>query len=304
MKFRELLREYDWPISPEGHHHNTQGWLQFDCPFCGKGTKSYHMGFNHRGAYCNCWRCGPHSLYDVVREISDLPHFNLGEILGKIDKEKIKIEEKQGKLKLPPKRVPLLEIHKSYLRKRGLDPDKMVKLWKLEGFGLCANNFSWRLFIPIYFQGEIVSWTTRSVNTIHNEWKTFDNRAIKSGNSRYRTAPAEHEKISHKKILFGEDYARHSIIVCEGPFDVFKLGPGAVATCGIAFTQAQVERISLYPRRTICFDREVEAQKRARSLCESLSVFPGETNNLELSLKDPGDLRQPDVETIRGRFLD
>lgn len=190
---------------------------------------------------------------------------------------------------LPRGRGKLLRAHRDYIRSRNLNPKTIVKLWGVEGIGM-APRLSWRIFIPIHFGNQIVSWTTRSIG---------------KGGRRYWSASEEEEAIPHKTILYGEQYVRHSIVIVEGPLDVWAIGPGTVGTCGTGWSKEQLARASKYPIRAICFDAESEAQKRAERLCRELSVFPGETFNILLETgDDPSSAKKKEVQSIRRRFLE
>jgi hypothetical protein len=104
----------------------------------------------------------------------------------------------------------------------------------------------------------------------------------------------------HRNLLYGEDYCRHTILVHEGPLDVWAVGPGATATCGTEFSPAQIRRIARYPRRGICFDSEPAAQTRARRLAAQLSLFPGETDLIKLDANDPGSAGAKELAELRG----
>ena len=200
---------------------------------------------------------------------------------------------KAGRLVLPVGLGPLLPGHCTYLAHRGYDAQRVAALWGVRGIGQAAENkyMRWRLFIPIHYHGEIVSWTSRSIRP--------------HAQRRYMSASAEHEAIPHKTILYGADYARHAIIIHEGPLDVWATGPGAVATCGVAYTDAQVAAMAHYPVRVICFDAEREAQCRARALADALSPFPGVTYTVTLeSGVDAADADPEEVAELRARFLE
>ncbi len=190
-------------------------------------------------------------------------------------------------LVLPKGIGDLLRPHRDYLRGRGFKVKTLEKLWGLRGIGV-ASRLSWRIWIPIHFQGEIVSWTTRG---LHDE------------GTRYVSASVEEESLNHKEILYGEDYCRHSCIVHEGLTDVWATGPGATATFGTSFTRAQVLRISRFPIRAICFDNEPDAQHRAEDLCDQLMHFHGETFNVVLDAKDAGSSKKKELKELRRRFL-
>ncbi len=286
MTFEDLLQQYNIPIAPSDHQHSRGGWIQIDCPNC-DSAGHFRLGYNITGKYTNCWHCGFISLHKVIGRLTKLPWTEIQGIIKDLPSEQIPDDVKRGTLKFPICK-DLLPIHKRYLRfDRGLDLDTVVPLWGLKGTGLAAR-LAYRIVIPITLRGKIVSWTTRGLT---------------NDNPRYISAAPEEEEINHKTLLFGEDYARHTIIICEGPFDVFAIGPGAVATLGIAYSRAQLLAMTRYLRRIVCFDADFKAQQRARNLCDELMCFPGETWNIHLDSKDPGEATQREIQKIRRHFL-
>lgn len=284
MNLIEFFEQHNIPFRTHGeHHHCREGWVNVDCPFCGKDTNRWHMGFNLSHNYVNCWRCGSHRLGDTLAELTGIP---LRRILGQIEGIQTthrKERKHAGKFK-PPKGVSdLMLVHREYLKKRGFNSYELERLWGIKGIGL-TSQLSWRIYIPIHLHGIEVSWTTRAVGRADN---------------RYIAAKPEQESISRKELLYGWDYVRHSVIVCEGPTDVWRIGPGAVATMSTQFTPQQVALLAKIPRRVICFDNEVPAQRRARSLISELIVFPGETVNVVLDADDPGSAEDDEVRALR-----
>jgi DNA primase len=176
-----------------------------------------------------------------------------------------------------------------YLSKRGFDYKEIQWLWQIKGIGIAERKLMWRLFIPVLHNNEVVSWTTRSIR---------DNTKYK-----YISAGPEQELLPHKNILYGSDYARHTVIIVEGPLDVWRIGPGAVATFGTAFTKQQVLALLKYPRRVVCYDNEKEAQDQALKLCDALGVFGGETLNVTLESKDPDEAKPKEIKRLR-KFLE
>jgi hypothetical protein len=200
-------------------------------------------------------------------------------------------ETKSGKLILPTGLGKLLPCHKEYIRGRGFDPKTIRDLWRIQGLGREGKrerseyyDLAWRIFIPIIHKGQIVSWTTRS---------------LQSDGSRYISASEEEEAVPHKNLLYGEDYATTAISIHEGPTDAWAVGPAATATLGTGWTSAQVLRMSRYARRVVCFDNQPEAQQRARKLCSLLEVFPGETYNVVLDAKDAGSASRGELKKFR-----
>lgn len=275
------------------HHHSREGWVQFDCPFCGRGSGKFHMGYRISGAYVNCWRCGRHDLYETLKELLDVSYPVLKEIIDDLRSRTSSVPRSESRthrrreLLIPKEVGPMLRVHRDYLRARGFNPRKTARLWGLQGIGL-ARRLAWRIFIPIHSGGRLVSWTTR---------------AIGKTKARYITCPAEYELIDHRTILFGEDYCRDSVVVVEGLFDAMRIGPGAVAALGTNISADQIMKLAKYPSRCICFDNEPQAQRKARRVAEQLSVFPGRTVVVCLDAKDAAEASEREIRQLRKEFL-
>lgn len=272
--------------------HVTRGWVGVVCPFCGSGTGNYGMGINLSHLNCSCWKCGPCRLIDLLHAATDVPKSQLFPLFKDLDKSadfgKIKV---RGKLTLPKDLGPLRKAHRQYLRSRGFDPKVLVRLWGIGGIGpFGGRGMAWRVFIPIHYRGEIVSWTTRAISD--------------KVSKRYFSAKPEQERISHKTLLYGEDYCRNSVIVVEGPTDVWRIGPGAVCTFGTGIRPAQLKRVAEFPTRAVCFDKDRIAQGRAEEVVSVLEVFDGDTFKVTIPEADPGSASPQTARRLRERFLE
>lgn len=286
---RQVLQAHGINTAGAEHRHGHRGWVQIDCPFCpgGKGSNKFHLGINTKKLYGNCWKCGRKSLWAIL-EAYDVPVQVRKAIESDAPVSHVEEEEHTGTYKEPDYVTELGPAHRKYLESRGFDPDELVEIWELKGIGL-ATRLKWRIFVPIVFGDKPVSWTTRSLG----------NTGI-----RYISASPEEESMSGKTLLYGEQYCHHSIIVHEGISDVWATGPGSVATMGTSYTRKQIERISKYPVRAICFDVEPVAQERARRLASELSMFKGETHNVVLETgTDSGDANENELQELRDAFL-
>lgn len=283
MHFTDILSEYHIPYMTGGHHHCREGWIQFDCPFCGKGTRKWHMGYSLAGGHCSCWRCGVHSAAYTLSVITGTPVKEIEKVLKGVKRSRTEKIVKTGTLKIPKGVGDLGDAHKLYLRRRGFDPDEIARIWGVQGIGLAAQ-YPWSLFVPNHLGGEIVSWSVRQLS---------------DKGARWLQAPQECEAISGKDLLYGEDKAGHAIVVCEGPGDVWAIGPGAVATLGLNYSSAQIVRMLRYPVRAVCFDNEPLAQQRAKQLVEMLAIYPGDTYNIRLDAKDAGSASKRELRSIR-----
>ena len=237
----------------------------------------------------NCWVCGRHSLAEVVSKCGKMP---LGTALSalegmKLDKLAVKVEKQAaGRVALPSGVEPMGPAHRRYLRERGFNDHEIESLWQVEGIGISAK-LGWRLFIPIVLNGEVVSWTSRAIGE----------------KSRYLSASLDEEKVHHKETLYGIDLVRTTIIVSEGPTDAWNIGPSGTCMFGLKYTPSQVHLIAQFPNRVICLDSSSDAQKVARDLCETLSLFPGRTTNVVLDAEDPGSADRKEIKKMREAVL-
>jgi len=286
MNLREILTDLDILFVGSEHHHCNVGWLAIDCPWCGKDTHRYHLGINLDGNFCTCWRCGHKNLKSALKYTTGKGS-HIDRMLGDLDYTPVDRTPRTGKLKYPNGIHDIMGAHERYLEDRGFDPETIRKLWGVRCIPV-HPTLSWRLWIPILTRGEIVSWTTRGIG---------------KAEPKYRNAPIEHEAVSAKTLLYGEDYCRHAVMVHEGPIDVWKTGPGAVATMGLNVSRPQILRLTRYPIRVICFDNEPRALIRAKKLADRLEVFPGETTIVELDSADPGSATPYETSELR-KFLE
>lgn len=290
-----MLDQFRVPYKRGGDHkHVRRGWIGFDCPFCGPGSGKYHAAYNEAGGFINCWQCGGLGIHRVLAALLDVGPGQVAQLLRDLDSPSPKHEPKPvTRLQLPLGVVEstLFNAQCRYLEGRGFDPKRIGAQWDLGSINMSPQpEFNWRIYIPIKLRNKTVSWTTRSLS---------DSNPV-----RYRAAAVDQETISRRELLYGIDYVRNTMIVCEGPADVWAIGPGAVATLGLAYSTAQVIAISQAPVRVICFDNEPAAQARARKLCSKLAGMPGSTHNVTLDAKDAGSASRREIRQLRHSFLE
>jgi len=287
---QDILSQARVPYREAGSEHVGPGWVGVDCPFCGDQSQ-FHLGINLDGKYAVCWRCGPHRLGDVLMKITRNPWPVVKEWLESLPRglaSRSTGVSTGGRLVMPPGVEALQRPHKQYLRQRGFDPDELECLWGVQGIGL-ASKYSWSIWIPVHQGGEIVSWITRTIG---------------KGSPKYNGASVDEESVNKKTMLYGADYTGPSVVVVEGPTDVWAVGPGAVATLGLNYTKQQATALGRYAHRTICFDSSHDAQKQARRLALELQAFPGQTDVVVLETgDDPVEADPEEVDVLRS-FLD
>ncbi len=287
MNALELIQKLHIPYREHGaHHHTTSRFIQIDCPWCSPGQSRWRMGIRLDGRRATCWVCGPHYVANTLSEASQIPRKTVSKLLEDLEEDEVELKVRAGKLTLPPGVGPLLKPHRQYLEKRGIDPDEASKLWGARGLGQ-VGRLPWHVFIPIRQGASVVSWTTRSLDDTGR---------------RYTNARPDEEVVGCNTVLYGEEYVKHTVLVVEGPLDVWKVGPGAVATLGSNPSTHQLLAIAQYPRRVVCYDNEEEAQHKARWMVGQLSIMPGQTSLITLDAKDPGCASEKELSQLR-RYL-
>ena len=297
MTFIELMDKLQIPYRIAGqHHHATPGWVNIECPYCSPDTGKFKLGYNINGKYLSCWSCGSKRLSTTLGKLNRTNISPQSDYLWKVCKElsndKIVTTLKRSGRYKPPITDRLYEESSAgvYLQSRGFNVENISKFWGIREIRSHSNLY-WRLFIPILLNGREVSWTSRAISD-ENPY-------------RYISARPEEELINHKDLLYGQCHVRNTCIVCEGVTDVWKIGPGAVATFGTSFTRSQVLKLSKIPVRVIVYDNEPLAQRQADKLCNLLSVFPGTTHKVVLeSGNDPGNSDPNEIKELRNKFLE
>ena len=289
MDLKQFLNQHGIRYVEGGSHRNVRmNWLGLDCPWCGTVGK-FHLGIHPDTLQGFCWQCGRHSFIEAFALIAQIPISKARSLAKDIPKHSRVAPEtiQQGKLQMPFGLRCLSEPHRSWLRNRGLDSNLLEKLWVLQGIEI-SSRLGWSIWVPVHLNGKVVSWTTRSIG---------------NGETRWTHARPEEEAIPIKSLLYGWDYVRSSVVVVEGPSDVWRIGPGAVAMFGIMPTVQQIYRLASIPLRVICLDREPKAQRAATVLAKQLRLFPGTTIVVELESDDPGSATDKEVAELR-KFLE
>jgi hypothetical protein len=302
LDITSLLQDHAIPYTTTGKN-SSPGWINTRCCFC--TDHSDHLGFNLGKEIANCRKCGWHPL-DAT--IAALLGTNVQDARSLIRQYRtgapVRVEPtpdlvRPNRVVLPgkplaippqfcatmPKRGPkmaggyIMPPPLKYLVKRGFTGDHLKQLidtYQLRDGGV-VGPYSHRIIAPVYFDGNLVAYQGRD----------YTGKATE----KYKACPNAEAIRPVKDCLYGMDLAKgDTVVVVEGIVDMWKLGPGSVATFGTAFTLAQVRLlVERWGRRVILFDRD--AKEQADKLANALSGFPGETVMATLDdLKDPGEL--------------
>lgn len=292
MNIEQIYQQYGVEyITENSHHRHSQtGWINVECPFC-TGNHGYHLGFNLDESYFHCWRCGGHNASYALSKICAIPQHKAKEILQESGPKKRTKEKKirfGNKIYKTPDGVGILQkSHRQYLSDRLFNPIELWRKYKIMGTGVYGNldgmDLKHRLFIPIFWNGQEVTWQTRDIT----------NKAA----TKYITCPPERERVHHKHILYGRQHKwTEQAIIVEGVTDVWKLGDLAVATFGIKYKlEQQNEIVNNFTRTCVLFDNDPQAIKQGEKLKNELNARRVRTAQIIIQDKDPGQLKKSEA---------
>lgn len=295
----KFLKDHNIPHT-QNHHHCTTNRVQVHCPFC-PGSKNFHLGLWLFSAKGNCWRCGEHNALKVIQKLLNCSIDKARRIKRDYTTDEIHAIDKIRGARTPPKTIELPpttddlnHFHWQYLVKRGFNPQKLIDIWNIKGTGY-LGDCRFRIIAPIYFKGQLISYQGRDISS--------------KSKLRYKACKKENEIIPHKETLYGIDQVpEDTVIVVEGITDVWRLGPGAVATFGIEWTLAQVNLLKEFKRIYIWYDEQEQAYDQAQGLKAELDLFTEvklitAVDHQYWDLKDPAELPQKKADEIMKKLM-
>lgn len=278
-------------VTDSGHRHAREDWVNVECPFCTGEHEGYHLGWSLDEEYFKCWRCGYHPPVKTLASILSITINETLELIksyGVVRSYTKKLPEGKKEFLLPYGIMKLKPRHKAYLRDRDFSPSKLEKIWGIQGTGPLSYlrdgdkeiDYRFRLFLPIYWNGEMVSYDTRDITG--RDEATF---------GKYKACPVNREIVERKKILYGIQDAWGETGICvEGPSDVWRFGTSSFAVSGIAYTPQQVsEMAKAFTKIAVVFDEEPQAIKQGRKLVKDLQFRNVDAYQVRIK-GDPGSM--------------
>jgi len=282
----------------------TKGWSNVNCPLCRNPVDThFNGGFSDSSPAYNCWRCGKHYWLEPLSLILKTTPFEARKIVDSYSfntaNKPVDYERKQNIVLPGCKELTRGEFE--YLKNRQFNIPYLQKKYGIRGGGI-AGDWSYRIIIPVFLEGKLVSWTGRSIL----DRKTIDELKI----PRYKNLSIENSVINPKEILFNVDNCRNTyVILVEGPFDVLKMGDDCVCSLGTSVTAAQKKfLLSRFRKVFIAFDNEVSAQQKAKKLAVELDMLGIEVEVVNIcadyNKNDPGELTTKEVLAIKKELFD
>jgi len=293
MKIKELYQDFSVIIADEDHRHYRLGWANVVCPHC-TGNPGFHLGYNLDEDYFYCWRCGFHDTIFTLSKLLKVTKSQAEQLVreygGKSKTKTTKeptVRIKKHHFKLPTGIEPLLPRHRNYILNRGFDPDEIERQWGVMSTGVVSQldniDYKHRLFIPVRWDDELVTFQTRDVTNKHIH--------------KYINCPKEREIKHLKSILYGKQAEWQDTGICvEGVTDVWRFGTLSFATFGIQYTQTQLRLMSkLFKRIFVVFDDDPQAVKQAKKLVGDLKFRGVEARQINIK-NDPGSMSQEEAD--------
>ena len=275
------------------------------CPFCPEGDDGFHLGvFKDYGNF-TCWKCGTKgSLFLLLRKLVGISYSAYGKVLadaGFVDIGTDPVKKVQELLnpkqvtkraddaipELPPTAKPIIKDRKGSLLSKFLHRRRYTlqdcidhRCW-ITPIGIAPWGL--RLIIPIFDKdGHYVAYQGRDLT----------NRA----KERYKTVRG----FGIKRHLYGVEHpACHMhLVVVEGVFDQWRMGPGVVATFGTSLSESQLLAIiNLKPQRVTLF---WDADAKIKSFQAASHITPF-VNDVRVAIpfedRDPDDMGSAEAWT-------
>lgn len=283
---QRLFEDYQIQHWTEGKNV-AHGFVNVQCPHC--DDRSNHGGFSENGTVYLCWRCGRHRVDETMALVLQVERSHIYSILNKYKTYIGSIEEEYesyvGSVQVPG--TKLGKGHKRYLESRGFDPVYLENKYGLTGTLARADRLAYRIIVPVYKNGQIISYQGRDF-TDQQEQK-------------YINCKRELEVYPIKWFLYNLDNCNlNKVLVFEGAFDVFRFGNNTVATLGVGYTSQQLAILATrFEEIYVMFDSDDAGQGRAKNLTDALAVVGKKVHNIVLDKGDPADQTEAVVREIK-----
>ena len=294
--------------------NTSKNQIGIRCPFCGVNDPSEHMSINLEGKGFRCWRqplhsgknptkliqallnCSWEQAASIAGQSKSLPNDFMNKVRSSINKQEI--VERPNNLKLPKEfklfsTLPSCKPYLSYITKRGFDA---FDAYEYGVYYASQGNYKGRVIFTIDFNKELVGWTGRTIYPSEMiRYKTLTHDLEKEDNP--APAPISHYLLFYDRIV---DVDADTIVLCEGPFDAWRLNVlgetiGVIATCFFTSTLSKQQLNLLhdllpkFKNRYLLLDENTFS--KAARIRADLIALGVEVKRLPAGVKDPGDLR-------------
>jgi len=294
------LEDRSYDVHYPGEKNVSQGWVNITCPFPWCDDPSWHLGINMETKKYSCWKCGEKGfITQLIQELEG--GCSLAEVNGIIDEyQDLTFPELKKEALIRPSTLHLPKgsskdfpsLHYNYLKGRRFDPEFLIGKYDLYAINnIGAYGLKFRVIIPIYFEGKMVSYTSLDVT------------GKKAKEDKYRNCPNEKAIVPTHQCLYNFDTVKDKVLLVEGPADVWRMGDGAVGMFGIKYTLEQTNLLLSRKERVkkayVMFDAGELEQQQALKLAGSLNSLIPHVEVIELPSGDPDDMSDEEVKKLR-----
>lgn len=307
-----------------------KGNIVVKCPYCGDADKGEHLGIKLKTGQWGCWRDAAHRGNDLAKLLSKLTGIGYAQLKALIGNNGEGVVERdlfdaivcddyfQSSAVVKTTRIKTLIMPREFRRigeyKNSAAENRFLLYMEHERhFSHIKNVFNYydlryaltgkfknRIIMPIILQGQLVTWTSRSIQ--------------KNSALRYMSLLEECSSVNIKSVLYNFDNAYNrenarTLFVVEGPMDVLKLdnyartfGDAAVGLFSMIISDDQLFWIEFLSKRykkvVLLLDvGETNSTMHGLVKMESVGIDVVE-GTLPSGVDDPGKLNKDQIEFL------
>lgn len=268
----------------------SYGRLGICCPFC--GDTGYHAAFTADGEIYTCWKCGWHKSVDALMALSDRSYYDVSLVIKRHEDSAIILRSRKKASAISVEMIggPLKDRHEEYLVSRGHDPDELVEKYKITGTNPIMpepySDWANRIIIPIFFNGELVSYQGRDITGL--------------AEIRYKFLSLERSVLDPKLTLYNYDNCKKDYVgLVEGAFKVFKFGSDCVSSFGVKMREAQYRLLTRYKKVYIMFDPDMAGRTNARIVGNKLAALGVDVEIIDVEDKPIDEMSKKEIRNLR-----
>ena len=324
------MTNFDWEAFFRQHSieyrtsgpNTAKGNATLHCCWCGLDDPSMHLSVSLQGHGFRCWRNPQHRgknpakliqallncSWERACSIAGVDVYLPDNFMAQIKASLIKndVVKPTNKLRLPKEfktfsNKPSAKYYIKYLQSRHFADNEIFTADKQYGIYYCTQGtYKGRIIFTIVFDGQLCGWTGRTIFPLETlRYKTLSSDKDKAYKEGYDAAP---NPISHYLLFYDKivDADADTIILCEGPFDAWKLNVlgknlGVVATCFFTSSLSQMqlqllhELLPKFKHRLLMLD--ANTLTKAMHMKSTLLSLGVELRHVPAALKDPGALQ-------------
>ena len=303
----------------------AKGNVNIRCPYC-VDDPSHHMGISLREKGWACWRNKSHRSKNEARLVAILLSISIEEAQRIVfggrtisstgihdlvqtrlnSKPEILSGESRGRwLQLPDNfksfgELPSSRLYYQYMKKRCYSHYEVQEISDFYDVRYCNTGpFKGRVIFPIYQDGELVTWTGRSVYRYAKiRYKTL---SVDFEKAEVEGTPVAVKRTSDLLLWYDllVDTQGERLVVVEGPFDALRMnylgwsvGVRATSLFGKNISSIQMQLlhklVQYYPERYLVLDQEASAD--ALRMQMELSSLQFKVKQLPSGIKDPANI--------------